>query len=196
MREPQHHSIRRPDLRRIAATCAALALASSAASSASAGGEPSVPGRVRAWQNAPGYWTTIIQQVESLGPASGLAAHSLDASITSPWGYAVNIRPNGTLGCAGNFACGPCANLPTNPLPFVTIAAGPRAAGAIDSSGAVTTFGLSSTSCFQPQHLPPADLGACAKLAAGNSHFLALRTDGSVRAWGVPDTSGYNVHLV
>ena len=43
---------------------------------------------------------------------------------------------------------------------------------------------------------PTCDLGACAKLAAGNNHFLALRTDGAVRAWGVPDTSGYNVHLV
>ena len=192
MREPQHHSIRRPDLRRVAATCAALALAPSVL----AGGESTVPGRVRAWQNTPGYPPSIIQQVESLGQASQIAAHSLDGVITGPWGYAISIRPDGTLGCWGNFPCGPCANLPTNPLPFVTIAAGPRAAGAIDSSGAVSTFGLSSASCFQPQHLPPADLGACAKLAAGNNHFLALRTDGAVRAWGVPDTSGYNVHLV
>ena len=192
MREPQHHSIRRPDLRLVATTCAALAFASTAF----AGGEPPVPGRVRAWQNAPGYWPTIIQQVESLGQASQIAAHSLDGVITGPWGYAIGIRPDGTLGCVGNFPCGPCANLPTNPLPFIALAAGPRAAGAIDSSGAVTTFGLSSTSCFQPQHLPPADLGACAKLAAGSNHFLALRTDGAVRAWGVPDTSGYNVHLV
>lgn len=178
------------------AVCAGIAAPLALAPAALAAGDPPVPNRVRAWQNAPGYWTTIIQQVESLGQSSGLAAHSLNGVITGPWGYAVNIRPDGTLGCVGNLACGPCANLPTNPLPFIAIAAGPRAVGAIDSSGAVSTFGLSSASCFQSQHLPPADLGACAKLAAGNSHFLALRTDGAVRAWGVPDTSGYNVHLV
>ncbi len=183
--------------RRLAArTMLGCALPATLASIAFASDGTSVPSRVRAWQNAPGYWPTIIQQVESLGQASQIAAHSLDGVITGPWGYAISIRPDGTLGCVGNFPCGPCANLPTNPLPFVTIAAGPRAAGAIDSSGAVSTFGVSSASCFQPQHLPPTDLGACLKLSAGNNHFLALRTDGAVRAWGVPDTSGYNVHLV
>ena len=174
---------------RVAATCAALALASNAL----AGGEPPVPGRVRAWNvNVP---ASIVTQVQSLGSASSIAVRSTEAT-SSLWGYAIAIKPDGSLACVGNLACSPCANLPMSGLPFVSLATGARVAAAVDSSGTVFTFGAPSTSCFVAEHSAPADLGACRKVVGGSNHFIALRTDGVVRAWGVPDTSGYNVHLV
>ncbi len=82
--------------------------------------------------------------------------------------------------------------MPEDLGPCVRIAANSEHVLVIQADGSVTGWGKNNLSQVEGAPPPdyfdvvgkPADLGPCSEVSVGSNHSLALRTDGTVRAWG------------
>ena len=94
--------------------------------------------------------------------------------------HGIGLSSDGSVHCWGANSYGQC-NVPAK-LAAVRVAAGFRMSGAVRSSGTVAVWG--STQIGGTIIQPPADLIDVVDLAIGRDHLVALRNNGTVRAWG------------
>ncbi len=97
-------------------------------------------------------------------------------SVSSGSGDSCGVRPNGDIVCWGGYRYGHRSAVVT-PGPFVDVASGACVCGVRDNGS------IECWDCADPLSAPPA--GAFVRVEAGESHFCALRADGTVTCWGL-----------
>lgn len=109
-------------------------------------------------------------------------------------GFALALRPDGTVARWGEDRDGSCSQLdarldpPSDLTDVVAISAGDRVALALKSDGTVVAWGPGVTSYLDGT--PPESWSDVVAISAGAGNMLGLRADGSVLAYGIWGESG------
>jgi alpha-tubulin suppressor-like RCC1 family protein len=149
--------------------------------------------QVKLVPNAPAAFADSLWSSIAAGSAFSVARNTSGAVYT--WG----ANDKGQLGRGNTTTVAPAANVPTvvqvsgADFTALNIAAGGSHALAIGRDGAIYAWGLNSsgqlgtgnyTDATEPTRLEPNSSDNWSSIAAGRSHSLGIKSDGSLWAWG------------